>query len=109
MVRAYLNVAFAYGMRAEHDCTRKDAGARWGIKSNPIAAIPVADGVVNRRNRFRSPVEVKTPWDWLEAFDIDSNLSRALRLMLATGQRSGEILGLTAASYEPSRAMLYWE
>jgi hypothetical protein len=49
MVRAYLNVAFAYGMRAEHDCTRKDAGARWGIKSNPIAAIPVADGVVNPR------------------------------------------------------------
>jgi hypothetical protein len=36
MVRAYLSAAFAYGMRAEHDYTRKDAGSRWGIKSNPI-------------------------------------------------------------------------
>jgi hypothetical protein len=43
-VCAYLSAAFAYGLKAEHDYTRKDAGARWGIASNPIAAIPVADG-----------------------------------------------------------------
>jgi hypothetical protein len=38
--RAYLSAAFAYGLKAEHDYTRKAAGARWGLTSNPIAAIP---------------------------------------------------------------------
>jgi hypothetical protein len=28
-----MNAAFAYGMRAEHDYTRKDAGARWGLRA----------------------------------------------------------------------------
>jgi hypothetical protein len=55
MVRAYISTAFAYGLKAEHDYTRQDAGARWGITSNPVAAIPVADGISNPRNRFLSP------------------------------------------------------
>jgi integrase len=108
-VRAYLSAAFADGMKAEHDYIRQDAGARWGLTSNPIAAIPVADGVSNPRNRFLAPAEVRTLWLWLEGYDVDSGLAAALRLMLATGQRSEEILRITAATYEPSRALLYWE
>jgi hypothetical protein len=60
MIRAYLSAAFAYGLKAEHDYTRKDAGARWGLTSNPVAAIPVAEGISNPRDRFLSPAEVRT-------------------------------------------------
>jgi integrase len=102
MVRAYLRAAFAYGLKSEHSYTQ-DAGARWGLTSNPIAAIPVAEGISNPRDRFLSPAEVRTFWGWLEAFDVDSKFAPALRLMLATGQRSEEILRITATTYEPSR------
>jgi integrase len=108
-VRTYLSAAFAYGLKAEHDYTRKDAGARWGIASNPISAIPVADGISNPRNRFLTPAEVRTLWTWLEGHDVDSRLAPALRLMLATGQRSEEILRITASTYESSRALIFWE
>jgi integrase len=108
MVRAYLHAAFAYGLKSEHDYTRKDAGACWGLTNNPIAAIPVAESVSNPRDRFLTPAEVRTFWTWLEGYDVDSNLAPALRLMLATGQRSEEILRVTAATYEPSRALVYW-
>jgi integrase len=109
MVRAYLSAAFSYGMKAEHSYTRHDAGARWGITSNPIAAIPVAEGISNPRDRFLSPAEVRTFWTRLETFDVDSKFAPALRLMLATGQRSEEILRITESTYEPTRALLCWK
>jgi integrase len=108
MVRTYLRAAFAYGMKAEHSYTRRDASAHWGLLNNPVAAIPVAEGVFNARNRFLTPAEVRTFWIWLETFDVDSKFAPALRLMLATGQRSEEILRITSSTYEPSRALLYW-
>src|ERR1700737_4550607 len=73
-VRAYMNAAFAYGLRSENDCTRQDAGARRRLTSDPITAIPVADGLSNPRNRFLSPTEGRTFWTWPEAYDIDSGL-----------------------------------
>jgi hypothetical protein len=73
-------------MKAEHDYTRQDAGAIWGIKINPVGAIPRAQGVSQPRNRFLTPAQFRAFWFWLEGFDIDSKLSPALRLMLATGQ-----------------------
>jgi integrase len=108
MVRAYLRAAFAYGLKSEHDYTRKDAGASWGLAGNPIAAIPVAEGISNARNRFLTPAEVRTFWTWLEGYEVDSKFAPALRLMLATGQRSEEILRITSSTYDPSRALLYW-
>jgi integrase len=96
-------------MKAEHSYTRGDAGARWGLTNNPIAAIPLAEGVSNARDRFLSPVEVRTFWTWLETFDVDSKFAPALLLMLATGQRSEEILRITESTYEPTRALLCWK
>jgi integrase len=107
MVRTYLRAAFAYGLQSEHSYTQA-AGARWGLTSNPVVAIPVAEGISNARDRFLSPAEVRTFWTWLEAFDVNTKFAPALRIMLATGQRSEEILRITAATYEASRALLYW-
>jgi integrase len=107
MVRAYLRAAFAYGLQSEHSYTQA-GGARWGLTSNPVIAIPVGEGISNPRNRFLTPAEVRTLWNWLETLDVESKFPPALRLMLATGQRSEEILRITAATYETSRGMLYW-
>jgi integrase-like protein len=108
MVKAYLSAAFRYGLRSEHDYTRRDAGARWGLTANPIAAIAVAQGLVNPRNRFLSPAEFRTFWTWLEAYDVASSLAPAMRLMPATGQRSEEILKISATTYESTLEMHYW-
>jgi hypothetical protein len=37
--RAFISAAFAFAMKSEHDY-RKGASVRWGIASNPCAAIP---------------------------------------------------------------------
>jgi hypothetical protein len=108
-VRAYLSAAFAYGMEAEHDYTRKDAGARWGIKTNPVATIKADTAVSQPRNRFLTPTEFLTFWRWLEACDEKSRLSQALRMMLASGQRAEEVLRITDTVYERPRALVYWE
>jgi integrase len=107
-LRAYMSAAFTYGLKAENDYTRKDAGARWGLTSKPIAAVPAAEGLVNARNRFLTPAEFRAFWRWLEGYDVNSGLAPAMRLMLATGQRSEEILRITAATYEARRALIYW-
>jgi len=44
IVRAYLSAAFAFGLKAEHDFTLADVDTRWGLKVNPIAAIPPDSG-----------------------------------------------------------------
>jgi hypothetical protein len=66
MVRAYLRAAFAYGLQSEHSYTQA-GGARWGLTSNPVIAIPVGEGISNPRNRFLTPAEVRTLWNWLES------------------------------------------
>jgi integrase len=79
---------------ADQQSRRRHSGRRW---------------VSNPRDRFLTPAEVRTFWTWLEGYDVDSGLAPALRLMLATGQRSEEILRISAATYEPSRALVFWK
>jgi integrase len=108
-VRAYLSASFGFGMRSEHDYTRKDAGTQWGIKSNPVSAIPADKDAFRARDRFLSPAELRTFWLWLESYSELSRLASALRLMLATGQRAEEILRITTSVYERPKSLLYWE
>jgi hypothetical protein len=49
IIRVYMRAAFAYGLKAEHDYTRQDAGARWGLTSNPITAKAARPSVGRRR------------------------------------------------------------
>jgi hypothetical protein len=73
-----MSAAFTYGLKAENSYTRADAGVRWGLTSNPIAAVPAAEGLVNPRIRFLTPAEFRTFWRWLEGYDVDSGLAPAL-------------------------------
>jgi hypothetical protein len=108
-VRAYISAAFTFGMKAENDYRRKDAGMRWGLRSNPVAAIPADRTASQPGRRFLTPSEFRTFWRWLEDYDSESTLSPALRLLMATGQRVEEILRISETGYEKPRAMLYWD
>ncbi len=107
--RAYLSAAFAFGLKGEHDYTQQSAGMRWGLKTNPVAAIPAPRGASKPGQRFLTPSEFRTFWLWLEGYAERSCVASAARLMLATGQRAEEVLRINEAVYEKPQQLLYWE
>jgi len=109
VIRSYLSAAFNFGLKAEHDYTRKNAGASWGLNSNPVAAVPADPCAHRTRDRFLTPAELRTFWLWLVDYQDDATLAAVPRLMLATGQRVEEILRISEAGYDRPKRMLYWE
>ena len=109
LVRSYLSAAFNFGLKAEHDFTRADIGARWGLRINPVAAIPVDAGARRVGDRFLSPAEFRTFWVWLDGYRNQSLLASALMLKMATGQRSEEILRISDGGYDRQKDMLHWD
>jgi integrase len=108
--RIYLSAAFNFGMKSEHDYRRRAAaGASWGIKSNPVAAIPADSKASKPGQRFLAPVELRTFWNWLVDYEERSWLARALRLMICCGARLEEVLRVSTTVYDKSAALLYWE
>lgn len=107
--RAYIGAAFAYGMKSEHSYTRQAGGGRWGITSNPIAAIPTDEQALRVGNRFLTPTEFHMFWEWLIANRTRSVSAPALQLIMATGQRVREILCLTELHYDRHEHMLNWK
>jgi integrase len=107
--RAYLSAAFAFGLRSAYDYTA-DEGATtdFGITSNPISAIRTDASAHRARDRFLSPAEFRKFWGWLVAMDDRSYISRATRVLMATGQRVEEILRISTEVFDRSKSMLYW-
>jgi integrase len=71
---------------------------RFAVQRDIIEHSP-CDGVVmpaplNRGDRVLTEPEIKTFWHSLETFNISSEIKRALRLVLLTGQRPGEVIGM---------------
>jgi integrase len=73
-----------------------------------VAAIPLNRAAVRAGQRFLSPVELRTLWLWCLEQRSESLLASAVLLRIATGQRSEEILRITAASYDKPKGMLFW-
>lgn len=107
-VRAYVGAAFSFGMKSEHDYTRQDGGGRWGIKTNPVAAIPTDTEALRVGERFLTPAEFRLFWEWLVANRARSDCAVAVQLIMATGQRVQEILGLTDPHYDRVERLLCW-
>jgi hypothetical protein len=64
--RAYLSAAFTFGLKAEYDFTRQGSENGWGLKTNPVTAIPINRGGVRAGNRFLTPAELRSFWLWLD-------------------------------------------
>ena len=110
-VRAVARAAFQWALRSRNDVSAGGAGSvDWGLRGNPVDAITR----IQRnppRDRVLSPMEFRNLWEWLEErgrFRRYHHLARAIQLMMATGQRPGEILAITAEHYDPVEMTLYW-
>jgi len=108
-IRAYLSAAFGFGLRSEHDFTRANIESRWGIKSNPVSAIPANVSARRAGDRFLSPAEFRTVWLWLDPYRSESLIAAAVMIKMATGQRSEEVLGISEPRYDRQKAMVSWE
>jgi integrase len=107
-MRAYIRAAFNFALKSAHDYTQQEAASTWGIKANPVAAIPADPEAIRPGNRFLSAEEFRIFWLWLESKDDDFVAAPAGRLIMATGQRVSEILCLTKAHYDAAESMLDW-
>lgn len=90
--QAYLLAAFNFGMRARFD-PKVETSAEYMLNSNPVAPIPRADSV-NVGERNLNSVEIKILFNELAKTAMHFQTQVALKLILATGQRIEEILGM---------------
>ncbi len=95
-VRSYLSAAFGFGMKSAHDY-RQENRQDWGIKWNPVAAVPKDMQASTPGDRALTPSEIRALWracDGGAGFGLYSG--SAVRLLLCTGQRVEELLRLEA-------------
>jgi integrase len=107
--RAYARAAFAWAMGTKLSYTGKSPGRDWGIESNPAAAVMPDDAAIRPRDRWLQPWEVKIFWDWLCVHRIESMHAGAAQLRIVTGQRSEEILRISADTYDLRTHTVFWE
>lgn len=89
--RAYLHAAFAWGMKSANDYrveTRRD----WGVRMNPVAAVPRDTGASKPRDRALTPAEIAALWHGFAGPGYAEETTDAARLMLCCGQRARETL-----------------
>lgn len=95
LCRAYLSSMFNWAIRGANSYHAEGAGGRWGIVANPVLNIARNDAAYNEGQRNLSASELRDFWQWLESEAVYSAAAPSLLLMMATGQRPGEILCLT--------------
>lgn len=104
-MRVYLNAAFRWGMKAEHDY-RVATPRRWGIKANPVDAVP-RDAEADRvGQRWLQAGEFADLLRWALASEAPSR--RAIALLAMTGQRVHEIIDLRPGQWDREKRLLSW-
>lgn len=81
---------------------REEVGA---IVANPCAQMPPPGGEESSRERALSDAEVKAFWSRLDNAKITLGVSLALRLILVTAQRKGEVAGARWEEIDRDAAM----
>jgi integrase len=84
--RTCVAAAFNWGLKSANDYTT-DTPVDWGIKHNPVAAIPKDPRANRSRDRNLLAKEIRLVW-----FAAPEDAGDVMRLVLATGQRVKEIL-----------------
>ena len=64
-----------------------------------------APSAENQRDRVLSDDEIRLFWNTLDTASMEPNARRALRLMLVTGQRKGEVIGIHQREVDPIKAL----
>jgi integrase len=76
------------------------------LEVNPIAGVK-APGKPGKKDRFLNAIEIKTMLEGLETAALLEVTKDVLRLLLLTGQRSGEVCGMVRAEIDPDAGVWY--
>ena len=108
--RAFLSAAFKFAIDCKLSYHLAGQRTDWGIELNPVAAIPTDPAAFKPGTRFLSEEEFRTFWHWLtkKGRSCRYRFAPALQLMMATGQRAGEILRVHQDMLDLDRKSILW-
>lgn len=106
-VRSYIRSAYSWGLKAEHDY-RSATPRRFRLVSNPAGAIPTEPKVVG--TRWLNEAEYVRLYRWLECPDapVHPPYTRAVRILMLTGQRVEEIAKLHVDQWDAKERIIDW-
>lgn len=105
-VRINLCAAFNWGMKAEHDYRVKNP-RKWGIKSNPVMAVPRDSESKRVGTRWLNAKEYVDMLHWAMAPGRAQGRT-AVALIALTGQRVHEIIDLRPENWNSKERTLHW-
>ncbi|NGM49389.1 tyrosine-type recombinase/integrase [Caulobacter sp. 602-2] len=105
--RSYVRAAYSWGLKSEHDY-RTRTPRRFGLLHNPAAGIPSEPYVP--QSRWLSEAEFRQLYRWLECPDtpVHPPYTRAVRLLMLTGQRVEEIASLHVSQWDGREKIIDW-
>ncbi|HWE19174.1 MAG TPA: tyrosine-type recombinase/integrase [Hyphomicrobiaceae bacterium] len=106
-VRSYIRSAYSWGMKSEHDY-RSTSQRRFRLLYNPAAGIPTEPKKVG--TRWLDEEEFLRLYRWLECPDtpVHPPYTRAVRILMLTGQRVEEIARLHVDQWDAGERIIDW-
>jgi integrase len=106
-VRSCVRSAYSWGLKSEHDY-RSNSPRRFKLVFNPAADIPTEPKVPG--NRWLDEQEFVTLYRWLEYPDapVHPPYTRAVRILMLTGQRVEEIARLHVDQWDAKERIIDW-
>ena len=106
-VRGYIHAAYSWGMKSEHDY-RSSAPRLFRLIYNPAAGIPTEPKTVG--TRWLDEDEFVRLYRWLEYPDapVHPPYTRAVRILMLTGQRVEEIARLHVDQWDAGERIMDW-
>jgi integrase len=106
-VRSYIRSAYSWGMKSEHDY-RSASQRRFRLLYNPAAGIPTEPKKVG--TRWLDEEEFLRLYRWLECPDtpVHPPYTRAVRILMLTGQRVEEIARLHVDQWDAGERIIDW-
>jgi len=106
-VRSYIRSAYSWGMKSEHDY-RSTSQRRFRLLYNPAAGIPTEPKKVG--TRWLDEEEFLRLYRWLECPDtpVHPPYTRAVRILMLTGQRVEEIARLHVDQWDAKERIIDW-
>jgi integrase len=106
-VRSYIRSAYSWAIKSEHDY-RNSSPRRFKLVANPAAGIPTEPKVVG--TRWLDEDEFVRLYRWLENPDapVHPPYTRAVRIIMLTGQRVEEIARLHVDQWDAKERILDW-
>ena len=106
-VRSYIRSAYSWGIKSEHDY-RSASPRRFNLLTNPAASIPTEPKIAG--TRWLNEQEFVTLYRWLDYPDVPVHppYTRAVRILMLTGQRVEEIASLHTDQWDAEERIFDW-